>query len=242
MDNNLTDRGIWSERWHDLKLAPVPHHPIYKPYLPDIPDTAKFIEIGGFPGYNAGFFYKHICRDVSILDFYIDMEIIRKLERENGIPEGTIKVIESDFFAISPVFEEKFDVVFSIGFIEHFQDTEDVIARHVKLLTKGGRLVILLPNFRGLNGLLQYLFDKENLSIHNLESMKPDGLRKACEHLGLKDIKVGYTRKPMLWLQAKNTVGNRIGRSVVKGCSYFLKMFPIKGRIMSPYIYVIACK
>lgn len=241
-DNNLTERETWREYWSNHKLESVPANPFYKRYLPEIPATAKFIEIGGFPGYNAGFFHKNVCRDVSILDFHIDTEIVRKLEQANGMQAGTIKTVEADFFASKPVSEETFGVVFSIGFVEHFQDTEDVVARHVELLEKDGWLVMILPNFRGLNGWLQYLFDRKNLAMHNLDSMRLDRLRACCECLDLKDVKVEYTRRPMLWLEPKDTVLNRIGRFLVKGLSYFLKLFPFKGRLLSPYMIVVARK
>ena len=132
--------------------------------------------------------------------------------------------------------------MFSHGFIEHFQDTTDVIARHVRLLSDSGRLLIVLPNFRGINGGIQWLFDRQNLKAHHLQSMDVKFLRRIAEELGLKEVKVEYTRKPVVWLEPKPCLVNRIFRLPVRLLSYALKLFPVKGRLLSPYILLTARK
>ena len=239
MENQMTDRELWATYWKNYKFTPIPEHPVYKKYIA-LPPGKSFIEIGGFPGFNAGYLYKHVCQDVTLLDFYVDHEAIRKVERQNGIPEGSIKAIEADLFKFHT--DKRYDIVFSLGFIEHFQDTQDVVARHADLLAEGGQLLILLPNLRGINGALQYLFDRANLRIHNLSSMVPARLEGICRNLGLKDIRVEYTRKPMVWLEPKPGLAGKVGRLAAKTLSYALKAFPIKCRLLSPYIVVSARK
>ena len=78
----------------------------------------------------------------------------------------------TDFFNFST--DRKYDIVFSLGFIEHFNNTRDVILRHVDLLASSGLLLIVLPNLLGLNGWIQRRFDKENYDVHNLKSMEID--------------------------------------------------------------------
>ncbi len=168
MQNELTDRAFWSEYWSNYQYEKVPEKTIYKNYIKDI-NGKSFIEIGGFPGINAAYFYKNGCKDVSLLDFFIDRKIVSGFEELNDLPEGTIKCIESDFFKFSA--ERLYDITFSFGFIEHFDDTKDVLKRHVDLLSDNGNLFVILPNFRGLNGLIQWLFDRKNLRSHNLRSM-----------------------------------------------------------------------
>ena len=133
-------------------------------------------------------------------------------------------------------------MVFFLGFIEHFQDTKDVIARHAALASPGGQLLIILPNLRGLNGLVQYVFDRPNLRIHNLKSMDRAHLKRICTELGLKNIRVEYTRKPMVWLEPKPGMSASVKKSVVKLLSCALKLFPIKCRLLSPYIIISATK
>ena len=96
----------------------------------------------------------------------------------------------TDFFNFST--DRKYDIVFSLGFIEHFNNTRDVILRHVDLLASGGLLLIVLPNLLGLNGWIQRRFDKENYDAHNLKSMEIDRLKKIMATFSLKDLRVEY--------------------------------------------------
>lgn len=148
--------------------------------------------------------------------------------------------MEADFFSFEP--QRNYDIVFSLGFIEHFKDTKDVIRKHYRLLNSHGLLLIILPNLKGLNGAIQYLFDRKNLSIHNLDCMNLSYLKGICKELGLKNVTVEYTRKPMVWLEPKNTFLNKIGRILTKMISYSIKLIPIKGRFLSPYIVILGEK
>lgn len=232
----LTDRNYWKEYWKNYEYGKIPSEIPFKKFLPKLHDINSFIEIGGFPGVYAAYFYKRGCPDVSLLDFYIDKNIVNKFEKINNIPENTINCIESDFFHFET--GKRYDFVFSYGFIEHFENTKDVIARHCALMNpkEKGRLLILLPNFRGLNGWIQYFFDKKNLKAHNLNSMDITLLKQTVTELGLKNISVEYTRKPMIWLEPKDE--NMQLRKMVKLLSFMLKLFPIRCRLLSPFIMI----
>lgn len=241
--NNLTDRQFWQRYWENYQYEKVPERSNFDSYFPEKMQNGKgktAIEIGGFPGTMSLFFNRRFGYSPSLLDFYIDSEIIHKMESTNGFQADTVKCIESDFFAFTP--EEKYDLVFSIGFIEHFDDTADVLKRHADLLAHEGVLFIALPNFLGINGLVQRIFDNKNFKVHNLNSMKLDNLDRITRGLNLKDVKIEYTRKPMIWLEPKPTTGNKIARKIVKLMSYFLKLFPIKSRLLSPYIVITAVR
>lgn len=240
MQEGLTDRNYWAEYWANYKYEEIPARVVYEDYLSCCKGARSFIEIGGFPGINALYFYRHVCREVALLDFYCDKRIVNELEKRNQISPDTVQCIESDFFHFES--DVKYDIVFSNGFIEHFQDTADVIARHVRLLTDNGYLLIILPNFRGINGAVQWLFDRKNLKAHNLNSMNLCYLRQIAVALGLKEVTVDYTRKPMVWLEPKPRWVNRLFRKPVRVLSYALKLFPFKGRLLSPYIILTARK
>lgn len=237
MQNELTDREFWSNYWSNYQFEKIPEKTVYKKYISDLKGDS-FIEIGGFPGINAAYFYKNICKDVTLLDYYIEPVIVRKFEALNNLPTGTIKCIESDFFNFNS--DLRYDIVFSFGFIEHFDDTKDVINRHINLLSEKGSLLIILPNFRGLNGFVQWIFDRKNLRSHNLDSMKINYLKKLMRETGLKTWSVEYTRKPIIWLEPKPGITNAIGRKIIKTISYLIKIFPIKGSLLSPYIIIKA--
>lgn len=240
--NNLTDQNFWEEYWKNYKYERVPDKSDFEPYFtPDMHDgTGKTsIEIGGFPG-TMSLYFKRKGYTPTLLDFCLYPEVVERLEKANGFEPGCVECIKSDFFKYdSP---KQYDLVFSIGFIEHFQDTADVVARHAALVKSGGTLFIVLPNFRGLNGWVQRTFDRKNYDAHNISSMIPSRLREITASLPLENVKVQYTRKPMLWLEPKKGTANAIARKVVKLASYAIKVLPIPSRLLSPYIVISARK
>jgi SAM-dependent methyltransferase len=104
---------------------------------------------------------------------------------------GTIHT--EDFFAFDA---DPVDMVVSLGFIEHFDDTASVFARHVRLVKPGGRLVIGVPNFRGLNGVLQRLGDPPYLALHNRDAMRPALYRELAARHGLRELFLDYIGGP----------------------------------------------
>lgn len=70
-----------------------------------------------------------------------------------------------------------FDLVFSCGLIEHFEDPTPMVAAHVRLLAPGGTALIAVPNYSGIYLKLQSWCDAENLAIHNLGIMNKLGMQ-----------------------------------------------------------------
>lgn len=237
-DNNITDKQFWDNYWSNYRYEKVSQKVPFEKFMPKLTWGKSFIEIGGFPGVFAATFYQRGVSDVTILDFHINREIVSKFEEINNLPPETIQCIEGDFFNFST--DKKYDVVFSSGFIEHFEDTKDVIEHHVQLLSNNGQLLILIPNFLGLNGKIQKRFDKENLDAHNLQSMEIPRLRNIMQSFDLHDVSIEYLGKPMVWLEPKPE--NRKNRMWIKLLSYAIKLFPIKGKFLSPYIAIYARK
>lgn len=239
MDLCLTDRSYWENYWSNYQFKVIPDRVFFYKELIRLKGAKSFIEIGGFPGEIATLFYKQICQNVTILDYYIDQSIINKVEEINGLQPNVIKCIETDFFNYRG--NITYDIVFSYGFVEHFADTEDVLKKHVQLISTGGRLLVLIPNFRGLNGLIQYCFDKETYNVHNLNSMDIVKLKTILKTFGLKNIEVKFSKTPMIWLEPKPS-NSKFLRSIIKTFSLALKIFPFPGRLLSPYIIIYAEK
>lgn len=72
---------------------------------------------------------------------------------------------------------EAFDVVYSCGLIEHFEDPATIVRQHTALLARGGVAVMAIPNYSGIFGWLQGRVHPKNLAIHNLRIMHTDALR-----------------------------------------------------------------
>jgi len=154
---------------------------------------AKVLEVGSAPGH-------HLIRLRDVFGFEpygveyspSGAEINRTLFRQHGIRGDN--VIQGDFF--SPEFqaryEGRFDVVVSHGFIEHFADVGGVVARHLNVLAPGGRLIVTIPNLRGINYLLTWIFRKELIPLHNLSIMRKDEFCRLFSRPNVATLLCGY--------------------------------------------------
>jgi SAM-dependent methyltransferase len=194
---------------------------------------AKVVEVGSAPGD----FLVRLSRRFGLVPHGIEYspvgsELNREIFAANGIdPE---QVIQADALGpeVQQRYRESFDIVVSRGFIEHFRDVEDVVRKHVSLLRKGGLMVVIIPNLRGANHLLSWLFHPEVLPMHNLEIMArerfaalfPDHLvrRLFCDYYGtfslcLLNARPGSLRQRLLGLCMKlQLLLNLVFRFVLK--------------------------
>jgi 2-polyprenyl-3-methyl-5-hydroxy-6-metoxy-1,4-benzoquinol methylase len=204
------------------------------------PDGRKeFIEIGGFPGIFSIYFSKFKNYNVTLLDKYMEKDLVNKMLIANGLDKNTIKIIRTGFESYNS--KKKYDVVFSAGFIEHFNNIENIIDKHYLLLKNGGTLFISVPNLKGINGLVQRIFDKRNYYSHNLKAMDPKELRRIFEKYNLKNIKIFYYCKPCLWLEKDAGVPPGI-RQLISILSEYLSHKNKKNWLLSPHLAIYGVK
>lgn len=135
----------------------------------------RVMEIGCAPGRHLAYVAKHFKAHVSGLDYSKKgIAASRNLFNFYGIT-GDLRC--EDIFSTSFV-NDNFDVVYSLGVIEHFNDPTDIVRRHVLLLKQGGTALIIIPNYSGFYGGLQKYFDPKNLLIHNMDIMHTKVLTK----------------------------------------------------------------
>lgn len=159
-----------------------------KKYIPENRQGSA-IEIGSFPGPHLTTF-GDLGYELNGIDFCPDNGVgLPNWLKQEGFRTGDFWV--SDFFEFNT--ERRFDAVSSFGFIEHFLNYDEVIAKHAELVKQGGYLMITTPNFRGsVQYFLHKQFDKDNLALHNVKSMYPDKWAKQLKALGFEIIYQGY--------------------------------------------------
>jgi SAM-dependent methyltransferase len=248
MSNLLTDRDFWVKYWEsktDLSVV-IPENYLFHRQLEDVirkNGVKTAIELGGFPGYYAVFLKKYQNLDVTLLDYFVHPPITQELLAANGLKEDSIRIIETDLFKYTTA--EQYDLVLSCGLIEHFNDTADIINRHIAFVKPGGTLFITLPNFKAVNGWFQKQFDKDNYDKHNIDCMDPDLLAKICTDAGLEVIQSRYFGRFSLWLEnekQKSFAVRLFKKSLWLTGKLFTKVFAFDSKSLSPYIILEAKK
>jgi 2-polyprenyl-3-methyl-5-hydroxy-6-metoxy-1,4-benzoquinol methylase len=92
-------------------------------------------------------------------------------------------ILECNAFAPNPGLVGKFDVVASLGVVEHFRDTEATVRAFSRYLKPQGLIISTCPNMAGLLGLAQRLLNRPVYDRH--VPLTADDLRKAHENAGL---------------------------------------------------------
>jgi len=233
----LTEKKYWDNHWNKVRLPiiiePKTKHPInkeviraFEKFLPKKKLSA--VEIGGAPGQFVAYLNKYHGYKTSVIE-YSDIGC-RKTKENFDLLGLDVNVYKQDFFGdfsdIPP-----FDIVMSMGFIEHFNDLEEVFRRHVKLLQKGGFLVLGVPNFRGISQKVLALTAPDMLSRHNLKAMDLKNWSTLETTYGLVPLFKGY----LGGFEPKYL--KRCERRTLRNLSirYFFKMLQI---LMSPFAFL----
>jgi SAM-dependent methyltransferase len=245
-ENRLTTQETWREHWSSKEHIQFIsdsycYHDFIKRAVEKLPPNGTCIELGGFPGKFSIFFKKYCGLNPTLLDFHFEETILKDLIEFNGLQYEDIKRIQADIFTHVPV--EQYDMVCSFGLIEHFTDLKEVMNSHLKYMKPGAVLLIALPNFRGINGLLQKYFDPANLKIHNMEIMNPVLLKNTLTDIGMMEIEVSYYPSTQVWLENLKQRGlflNILVRVLNRFMSYAGTIFGMQNKLLSNSIMILA--
>jgi len=104
--------------------------------------------------------------------------------------------LDSDTFLAGDFLQMKlcrrFDIVMSFGFIEHFTNADEVAKLHLLWLKPGGTLKLGVPNFSGINFLIQKMLDKTVLDKHNLNIMNLEYFASLANRFNLETTYLNY--------------------------------------------------
>lgn len=174
---------------------------VLKKCLGDVGNGASIIEIGCAPG-------SHVMKIAGAFDLTpygveyapSGAKICKANFELRGYDPSNVHL--ADF--LSEEFQSKhfgkYAVVVSRGFIEHFENPEDVVKAHLALLKPGGHLVVSIPNLRGIYWLWTYIFNKPQLPLHNLDIMRLPKFQKLFDTGELQGQWCGYIGTFSFWL------------------------------------------
>lgn len=246
MSYRMTTEDTWHKHWSGNKSlkyvsARFSFHDQIHLVVKQIPPGGTCIELGGFPGYFSIFFKKYCGLSPTLIDFYFDEDIFFKLIKLNGLSNSDIRCVQHDVLSHTP--SERYDLVCSFGLVEHFTDLKAILDAHIKYMKPGATLLVSLPNFLGVNGLLQKIFDPENLAIHNLKVMDTVFLKNILADLDLFQVEVSYYPSTQVWienLEQRGVFVNITIRVVNRLMSLLGKMFGKQNKMLSNSIVIKA--
>jgi SAM-dependent methyltransferase len=199
---DLTEKGFWDNYWEirNSEAAEIKRSSkdssvnaildVFEKYLP-INEDFHALEIGGAPGQYLIYMAKNFGYHLHSLDF-------SKVGNEQTLKYLTAANIRIDIYE-RDLFSEKlkeglplFDIVYSLGFIEHFEDFNQVVRKHTDLLRPGGILLIGVPNLGGVYGFFLKRTAPQLLAIHNLNAMKSYNWNNFEKELNLTTLFKGY--------------------------------------------------
>lgn len=159
-------------------------------------------------------------------------------------------VVCSDLFCPPPSMLAAFDVVWSLGVVEHFENTAGCLQAMSQFLKPGGVVITNIPNMAGLVGSIQKIVDRKVFDIH----VPLDALSLAAAH-HRPTLQVLSCRYFLLanWgvINMENWKGSmryrvsvRLRSWISKGFWIFEDLFPVlkPNRLTSPYINSVARK
>lgn len=245
MKNEITSKEYWQQtevlnnQTHEIPLA---FKKVFGKFLKvnQNPDAVA-LEIGCAPGA----FLAHICKNFKYKPEGVDyVRGAAQITNETLLNEGLneAKIYEEDFFKWQP--EKKYNLVSSFGFIEHFNDVDVVIEKHVSLLQNGGTLILEVPNFTHGQNILHKWLDKENLSRHNTTSMHIKFFKEIAKQYNLKIKYLGHVGGAFdFWWENQNpTTFQKLFRFCLKPIALVGKKIPLNNRLFSPFLIFIAEK
>jgi SAM-dependent methyltransferase len=195
----LTGAEFWDRYWRGLTLPREHRHAPRAYYLNAILDVfdrwlpkdegRTAAEVGGAPGQYLAYVRRSLGYDVTCIDFS-ETGCEKTLEnfRLLGIPGDVIQADITGDVAGLPAF----DLVYSLGLIEHFTDRRRIVANHARLVRPGGYLVLGVPNFRGPTGWFMRILGPDTYATHVVEAMDLDGWSEFEGPLGLRAVWKGY--------------------------------------------------
>lgn len=199
---HYTDKKFWDNYFQGRGMRQLEHTPfadILDKYLKPDPNKHVF-EVGCAGGIYLAYLTKTFGYHASGIDFSDEIEQTQALFKFHKLPDPIL--YREDFFSFHP--PHLYDVVLSVGFVEHFEDFRNVVQHHAALVANNGTLIITMPHFAGLQYAFHWLLDRDNLRKHNTRIMNPASLKNALAGLPFKIEYLDYYKTFGFWTERKN--------------------------------------
>jgi len=250
----LTSPRFWETLWSSSPVRSLQFDPrlgtfgwIHARLQKHLPrsEGLSLLEVGCYPGRFLWYFSRYFGYRVEGID-YIDWccEKTGELLKAAGVEA---RVHQKDFLTWEPTEQERWDVVSSFGFVEHFEDYTAIVARHARLVRPGGFLVLEIPNHTGLyGGILKRMDHAAWLAHSHLELNQLRSAVAAVQNLELICAEgCGKFSLEHVCLLERSRRAGRIAHLAAHAfklaAESTCRLLP-ESRSLNPYFLVLACK
>lgn len=252
MDNkNFASKEFWNVFWGVEKnskrpaMQPVsdgdiPFSKIFQEYIRKSDGSERAIEIGCFPGTFIAYIAKKFGYTPEGIDFIDNFEkICANVFELNGLKN--YKIYNEDFLRWKA--KNKYGLVCSFGFIEHFSNPEEIVKKHIDMLDSGGTLILEVPNFNGLRYFIAKNSDFETFKKHNMKVMSLEFYKQIAEKYNLKIKYLGYVGKfEYTWANYSPSLFQKLVYYPFKLLSKATLNYQFRNKFLSSWLLFIAEK
>jgi len=236
--NEITTKSYWESYYSETSANSEQIKRICRPYdlyweamVTACSKTPKsIIEIGAYPGRYLAYLASKYGLHPTALDYNSDKSKIKAAFRAMGIDD--YEIIQEDFLTFDS--DKQYDLVVSIGFIEHFNNYNEVLDKHANLLAPGGSMVVMIPNKRFFRKYYGILCDYSNLKAHNLKCMRLTVFEEFAKRNELEVVHLDYWGGFPYSVHQTLNFGQKI---IYKGTRlFFKKLNPIIARFPNKFL------
>ena len=246
----LTERNFWETMWRNRvwtkpRRLSYFHHHLQQLLLRYATPQTTACEIGCGGSVWLPFLAGHGITAWGIDYSEMGIALTKQHLQRAGV---TATLVQADIFENNALPNDFFDLIFSLGFVEHFHDVNAILARFAEALRPEGILLTLVPNLAGAWGSVQRWVDPTVYSLHVLYTPeKLDNVHKdngfvvvepARYFGGFGPLVVNYTRMlrrlPHLTAQAVVGILWLVQQTIAWGAA----IFPYRGesQFLSSYV------
>jgi 2-polyprenyl-3-methyl-5-hydroxy-6-metoxy-1,4-benzoquinol methylase len=251
----------WAQGWENVSVPPM--HDLERPSLRNWIDfqymqvfrkvlpfgqKRSVIELGCGNSIWLAYFKKYFDAEVTGLDYTASgCRTAKSVLSHYGTDA---EIIEGDIFAPAEDLKNRFDVVFTNGVVEHFENTADCLKHCAAFAKPGGKIITFIPNLKGIIGAAQKRLDRGIYDIHI--PLDLDDLKRAHEEAGLTVVEGNYLMPLNLYMMNTSKFKNKPWYILIRAllalptkCFWSLEGIGLKlppNRALSSHIYIIAAK
>jgi len=188
---DLTSPGYWDGQWRGARARRLPRRRAIDRLLLRFLDLAgdaprDVLELGCAPGdllermHRLKPQHRYHGLDYSAEGIAATRERLALAGAEVTLHEGDLRAFDR---------AGSYDLVVSLGLLEHFEDPAAIVRAHARLCRPGGHVAVSVPNYAApvARWFLAHM-DQGALATHHLGTMRVDVLHRLFESAGLEQV------------------------------------------------------